>query len=106
MSEARDQQPGFDPTQPTRAEEERRKLAESVVNIAAVVQGDPDMRPEEVKTFEITVKKPLERLAPGQASKTASTDSVQRLTGRFRNDMEFPGSKSIKQIIKWVEDHL
>lgn len=105
MGEAKDQQ-GFDPTKPTEPEEKREKLAKAVVNVAAIVESDPNMIMEEKKVWQDTAKKPLESLAPGQNDKTASADGVKRAAGLLANNMEFPGSKSIKQIIQWVEKHL
>lgn len=106
MSEAANGQTPAEAGIAAEAEERRKKLAEAATTIGEIVIRDPNMRPEEVETWKKAANASLESLAPNHNVPTKRPETVARLTGRFLNDMEFPGSKSIKRAIQWVEDHL
>lgn len=85
------------------AEEKRRRLAEAATTIGVIVKKDPNMRPEEVKTWRDTANASLNSLAPGQGA-TATPEAIQRITGLLENDLQAPGPAQVKKLIKKIED--
>lgn len=106
MSEAANGQTPAEAKIAAEAEERRKKLAEAVTNVAAIVESDPNMITEEKKVWQATAEKPLNALAENQANSTTNPETIGRAAGLLKNDMEKPGPSLIKRVIDWAKKNL